>query len=104
MARVIVKPTLNASPDSVPSAGAGVHRVWPQRRRGFAPWRKKPFIGLGAFHRNMLALEAQNFDPANTRRISDNSVFAIPSLLETFTLTLCRSPGALAYNFLQTEE
>src|ERR1051325_3062708 len=54
-------------------AGDGVHRVWLERRRQFAPWWKKPFVGHGAFHRNMLALEARTFDPANTHRIIVNS-------------------------------
>jgi len=54
-------------------AGDGLHRVWLQRRRQFAPWWKRPLVGLGAFHRNMLALEAQTFDPANTQRIIVNS-------------------------------
>ena len=54
-------------------AGDGVHRVWLERRRQFAPWWKKPFVGLGAFHKNMLALEAQTFNPHNTRRIIVNS-------------------------------
>ncbi len=54
-------------------AGDGLHRVWLQRRRQFAPWWKRPLVGLGAFHRNMLALEARTFDPANTQRIIVNS-------------------------------
>lgn len=54
-------------------AGDGLHRVWLQRRRQFAPWWKRPLVGLGAFHRNMMALEAQTFDPANTQRIIVNS-------------------------------
>jgi UDP-glucose:(heptosyl)LPS alpha-1,3-glucosyltransferase len=54
-------------------AGDGVHRVWLERRRQFAPWWKRPFIGRGAFHRNMMALEARTFDLANTRRIIVNS-------------------------------
>jgi UDP-glucose:(heptosyl)LPS alpha-1,3-glucosyltransferase len=54
-------------------AGDGVHRVWLQRRREFAPWWRKPFIGWGAFHRNLLQLETQTFDPANTRHIIVNS-------------------------------
>ena len=65
-------------------AGDGVHRVWLQRRREFAPWWKKPFIGRGAFHRNMLALEAQTFDPANTRRIIVNSEMVKHEILEHF--------------------
>lgn len=54
-------------------AGDGLHRVWLQRRKQFAPWWKRPLVGLGAFHRNMLALEARTFDPANTQRIIVNS-------------------------------
>lgn len=54
-------------------AGDGLHRVWLERRRQFAPWWKRPMVGLGAFHRTMLALEARTFDPANTQRIIVNS-------------------------------
>src|SRR5262245_12207179 len=44
-------------------AGDGVHRVWLDRRRQFAPWWRKAFVGLGEFHRTMLQLEARTFDP-----------------------------------------
>jgi len=54
-------------------AGDGLHRVWLERRRQFAPWWKRPLLGRGAFHRNMLALEARTFDPANTRHVIVNS-------------------------------
>ena len=54
-------------------AGDGLHRVWLERRKQFAPWWKRPLVGLGAFHRNMIALEARTFDPANTRHIIVNS-------------------------------
>lgn len=54
-------------------AGDGLHRVWLERRRQFAPWWKKPFIGRSSFHRKMMALEAQTFDPVHTRRIIVNS-------------------------------
>lgn len=54
-------------------AGDGLHRVWLERRKQFAPWWKRPLIGLGAFHRNMLALEARTFDPANTKHVIVNS-------------------------------
>lgn len=54
-------------------AGDGLHRVWLERRRQFAPWWKRPWIGRGAFHRNMMALEARTLDPANTRHIIVNS-------------------------------
>lgn len=54
-------------------AGDGLHRVWLERRAEFAPWWKKPFLSRGAFHRNMLALEAKTFDPAITRHVIVNS-------------------------------
>jgi UDP-glucose:(heptosyl)LPS alpha-1,3-glucosyltransferase len=65
-------------------AGDGVHRVWLERRRQFAPWWKKPFVGLGAFHRNVMALEAQTFNPKNTRRIIVNSEMVRREILEHF--------------------
>ncbi len=65
-------------------AGDGVHRVWLERRRQFAPWWSRPFIGGGAFHRNMLRLEAQTFDPANTGRIIVNSEMVRREILEHF--------------------
>lgn len=54
-------------------AGDGLHRVWLERRRQFAPWWKRPLTGFGAFHRNMMALEARTFDPENTRHVIVNS-------------------------------
>ena len=54
-------------------AGDGLHRVWLARRKQFASWWQKPLVGRGAFHRNMLALEARTFDPSNTGRIIVNS-------------------------------
>ena len=65
-------------------AGDGVHRVWLQRRRQFAPWWRKPFIGWGAFHRNMLRLEAQTFDPRHTSHIIVNSEMVKREILEYF--------------------
>ncbi|MBI5774658.1 MAG: glycosyltransferase family 4 protein [Verrucomicrobia bacterium] len=64
-------------------AGDGVHRVWLERRREFAPWWKRPFLG-GEFHRNMMALEAQTFDPARTRRIIVNSEMVRREILRHF--------------------
>lgn len=65
-------------------AGDGVHGVWLERRRQFAPWWRKPFIGRGAFHRHLLALEAQVFDPQNTRRIIVNSEMVRQEILRHF--------------------
>ncbi len=54
-------------------AGDGVHRVWLERRRQFAPWWRRPFVGRGGFHRAMMALEAQTFDPSRTGAVIVNS-------------------------------
>ena len=54
-------------------AGDGVHRMWLDRRRQFAPWWRQPLIGHGAFHRNMIALETRTLDPASTRHVIVNS-------------------------------
>jgi glycosyltransferase involved in cell wall biosynthesis len=65
-------------------AGDGVHRVWLQRRRQFAPWWRRPFVGLGAFHRNMLRLEAQTFDPHHTRHVIANSEMVKREIIQHF--------------------
>lgn len=65
-------------------AGDGVHRVWLERRREFAPWWRKPFIGLGAFHTRMMQLEARTLDPANTRRVIVNSEMVKREILAHF--------------------
>ncbi|WP_395735534.1 glycosyltransferase family 4 protein [Prosthecobacter sp.] len=65
-------------------AGDGLHRVWLERRRQFAPWWKRPFVGLGAFHRNMLELEARTFDPQNTGRIIVNSEMVRDEIAQHF--------------------
>ncbi|MBI3879872.1 MAG: glycosyltransferase family 4 protein [Verrucomicrobia bacterium] len=65
-------------------AGDGVHHVWLEQRRKFAPWWKRPFIGHGAFHRTMLALEAQTFDPRRTRRVIVNSEMVRAEILRHF--------------------
>jgi UDP-glucose:(heptosyl)LPS alpha-1,3-glucosyltransferase len=54
-------------------AGDGLHRVWLEQRRRYAPWWRRPLVGMGTFHRNMKALEAQTFDPARTRHVIVNS-------------------------------
>jgi UDP-glucose:(heptosyl)LPS alpha-1,3-glucosyltransferase len=65
-----LEPTLR---QDVYRAGDGVHRVWLERRREFAPRWRKQFIGIGSFHRNMVALEARTFDAGNTRHVIVNS-------------------------------
>lgn len=65
-------------------AGDGVHRVWLERRRQFAPSWRKPLVGFGAFHRAMLQLEAQTFDPRNTRYVIANSEMVKREILRYF--------------------
>mgnify|MGYP003577636974 CR=1 FL=1 len=52
-------------------AGDGVHRAWLEQRRKYLPWWRT--FWTGKFHRTMLQLEAQTFNPANTRCIIVNS-------------------------------
>lgn len=66
-------------------AGDGVHRVWLEQRRRFAPWWRRPFIGWGQFHKNVMALEAQTFDPARTRRVIVNSNQVKQEILKHFS-------------------
>ena len=54
-------------------AGDGMHSAWLDKRRDYSPWWKKFFIGRGAFHKEMLRLEKDAFDPKKTRRIIVNS-------------------------------
>lgn len=71
-------------------AGDGLHREWLAARKKYAPWWKRPFIGLGAFHRNMLALEARTLDPANTGRIIVNSNMVEREILRHFNFPAAR--------------
>lgn len=54
-------------------AGDGVHKVWLDQRRRYASWWRRPFVGMGAFHSNMMALEKCTFDPTLTRHVIVNS-------------------------------
>jgi UDP-glucose:(heptosyl)LPS alpha-1,3-glucosyltransferase len=65
-------------------AGDGVHKVWLDRRRAFAPWWKKPFVGSGMFHRNMLQIERRTFDPKNTRSVIVNSEMVREEIVREF--------------------
>lgn len=65
-------------------AGDGLHRVWLEQRKRYAPWWRRPFVGLGGFHANMKALEARTFDPANTRHIIVNSDMVRREILAHF--------------------
>ena len=66
-------------------AGDGVHGVWLERRRRFAPAWKRVFIGRSAFHRNILALEKQTLDPRNTGRVIVNSEMVRQEILKYFS-------------------
>ncbi len=54
-------------------AGDGVHAAWLQRRSAFEPLWKRATRWLNPKHRQLLELEQQVFDPANTRAIIANS-------------------------------
>ncbi len=54
-------------------AGDGVHRIWLERRRQASPWWKRWLIGRGLFHRGLLVLERETFDPSTTGRVIVNS-------------------------------
>jgi UDP-glucose:(heptosyl)LPS alpha-1,3-glucosyltransferase len=65
-------------------AGDGLHRVWLQQRKRYASWWRRPFVGLGAFHANMQALEARTFDPVNTSHIIVNSAMVKQEIVSHF--------------------
>lgn len=65
-------------------AGDGIHQVWLERRRQFAPWWRKPFIGRSAFHKSMLELEALTFSSDHTRHIIANSEMVKREILDRF--------------------
>ncbi len=65
-------------------AGDGVHRVWLERQKAFAPFWRKPFCGRGAHHRNLLALERQTIHPANTKFIIANSDMVRDEIVNLF--------------------
>ena len=65
-------------------AGDGVHRTWLQRRREYAPWWRRPLVGISAFHRNMLRLECRTFDPRSTGRLIVNSEMVKREVMESF--------------------
>ena len=63
-------------------AGDGVHRVWVERRRQFGPWWRR--LWIGGFHRAMMKLEQETFDPANTRFVIVNSKMVREEIAEHF--------------------
>ncbi len=65
-------------------AGDGVHKVWLDQRRHYASWWRRPFVGLGAFHSNMMALEKRTLDPAVTRHVIVNSEMVRKEIVREF--------------------
>ncbi len=63
-------------------AGDGVHRVWLAQRRRYLPWWRS--FWTGGFHRAMMKLEKQTFDPANTRFVIVNSEMVRKEIESTF--------------------
>ncbi|MCK9589321.1 MAG: glycosyltransferase family 4 protein [Terrimicrobiaceae bacterium] len=54
-------------------AGDGVHAAWLARRAAFEPFWKRATRWLNSKHTQLLRLEKQVFDPANTRAVIANS-------------------------------
>lgn len=66
-------------------AGDGVHAVWLDRQRAFAPFWKKPFCGLGGHHKNTLALEDKTLNPNNTHFVIANSNMVRNEIMSRFS-------------------
>jgi UDP-glucose:(heptosyl)LPS alpha-1,3-glucosyltransferase len=66
-------------------AGDGLHRVWMQRRRQFAPFWRRAFFRSNLLHRAMIDLEQRTFDPNNTGAVIVNSEMVRKEILEHFS-------------------
>ncbi len=65
-------------------AGDGVHAAWLERRNSFEPFWKRLTRGFNRKHAQILDLERQVFDPANTRAIIANSSMVRDEILARF--------------------
>jgi UDP-glucose:(heptosyl)LPS alpha-1,3-glucosyltransferase len=65
-------------------AGDGVHSAWLERRNSFEPFWKRLTRGFNRKHAQILDLERQVFDPANTRTIIANSSMVRDEILCRF--------------------
>jgi UDP-glucose:(heptosyl)LPS alpha-1,3-glucosyltransferase len=65
-------------------AGDGVHAAWLERRNSFEPFWKRLTRGFNRKHAQILDLERQVFDPANTRAIIANSSMVRDEILSRF--------------------
>jgi len=63
-------------------AGDGVHSVWLNQKRKYTAWWRRPFVGMGKFHKMVQWLERQTLNPLNTRRIIVNSEMVKREILE----------------------
>lgn len=63
-------------------AGDGLHRMWVRRRGKFSPWWRR--IWTGRYHREMVKLEQQVFEPSNTRYVIANSEMVRREILANF--------------------
>ena len=65
-------------------AGDGVHAAWLQRRDGFDPVWKRLTRWINRKHAQILRLERQVFDPANTKAVIANSKMVRDEILARF--------------------
>ena len=65
-------------------AGDGVHAAWLQRRDGFDPVWKRLTRWINRKHAQILRLERQVFDPANTKVVIANSKMVRDEILARF--------------------
>jgi UDP-glucose:(heptosyl)LPS alpha-1,3-glucosyltransferase len=66
-------------------AGDGVHAAWLQRRDGFDPVWKRLTRWINRKHAQILRLERQVFDPANTKAVIANSKMVRDEILARFS-------------------
>ena len=66
-------------------AGDGVHAAWLQRRDGFDPVWKRLTRWINRKHAQILRLERQVFDPANTKAVIANSKMVREEILARFS-------------------
>jgi UDP-glucose:(heptosyl)LPS alpha-1,3-glucosyltransferase len=71
-------------------AGDGVHAAWLQRRDGFDPVWKRLTRWINRKHAQILRLERQVFDPANTKAVIANSKMVRDEILARFPFSPSR--------------
>lgn len=96
---------VHLSLDRVPGAevfraGDGVHAAWLQRRAAFEPFWKRATRWMNPKHQQLLRLEQEVFDPANTRMVIANSRLVQGEIQEHFAFP--RERISIVYNGLST--